>query len=59
MNKIEYKYALRCKICKRKYGSDFKGDNGICPICHEKCKGNNSRFIEDKKLSLWDGGKGL
>lgn len=28
-----YKKVLKCKSCRKQYGSDEKKDNGFCPLC--------------------------
>jgi rubrerythrin len=41
-----YKMILICKICGRKYGSDFKEEINLCPICEEKLRGYKSRLVQ-------------
>ena len=31
-----YKYAYKCKECKRLYGSDEEDESSLCPECEKK-----------------------
>ena len=48
-----YKEVKRCKIktCKRWYGSNQPEDNGICPVCCSKIRGNHSLLDEKSKIA--------
>jgi hypothetical protein len=41
LKELGYKYACKCLVCKKFYGSDFERDNGVCPKCRNKPEAKN------------------
>jgi len=46
-----YKKVMICKLCKEKYGSDIKNDNGHCSDCSLRGRKRKAQFKMDKHLN--------
>lgn len=51
-----YKHVYKClnPTCRLVYGSDFKGENGYCPVCDQRGRNLSikatSRFLRDIRV---------
>ena len=44
-----YKYVYKCNKCKNTYGSDYKDESMICPVCTKKLMKNTHKNNGKKK----------